>query len=105
MNGVEQGYASNGGSAASSQFMGAVLTGPDSRTSVFARSLGIQAQAFNMVKGMQVWETLKGGTNECENCSSVSVQPVPQGTKRVMVCVLLEAMSTAALLYVEKVIP
>ena len=84
--------------------MGAVLTGPDSRTSVFAKTLELQAQAFNMVRGKPVWETLKGGTNECGNCSSVSLQPVPQGTKRVLVHVVWEAvLSTAALLYVEKV--
>ena len=104
-NNVQQVVDSGDGPAGSLQFISAALTGSDSQASVFARSLGIQAQAFTMVGGKRIWETLNGGTNECVNCSSVGVQPIPQGTKRVLVNMVLETMGATALLYVEKVTP
>ena len=81
----------------------AVLTGTGGTTSVFAQQLAVQAQSYQMMGNVPTWGTLPGGVESCNNCASVSLHPLPIGTKRVSISVLLAAGTTIAKLYIETV--
>lgn len=81
----------------------AVLTGMGGTTSVFAQQLAVQAQSYTMMGNVPAWGTLPGGVDSCHDCASVSLHPLPIGTKRVSVSVLLAAGTTIAKLYIETV--
>ena len=75
----------------SSQFaLEAVLTGLDTGLSLNVSSLRVQAQKAINVHGHIVYQTLPGGMGFCTNCAEVSVDPVPQGTQKVTVDMILE---------------
>ena len=80
-----------------------MITGLDKRTSAFAQSLQIQAQKAERLHDTQAWSTLVNGSNECSNCSSVHIQPLPAGTQRVKVNVLLEGAVSAGLVYLASI--
>ena len=79
------------------------MTGLDNTISVYARSLQIQAQTVDTLHDTQTWRTLVNGSSECANCSSVAIQPVPAGTDRIKVNVILEGAAAAGLLYLASV--
>ncbi|MCJ1231855.1 hypothetical protein MMC12_008534 [Toensbergia leucococca] len=84
--------------------LGAILTGLDGTTSIFAETLSIQTQTYQMIGNVPVWGSLPNGTDECHNCPSVDIHPIPVGTKRVVVNVVLQAATAAALMYLEAVV-
>ena len=80
------------------------MTGLDGTTSIFAETLSIQTQTYQMIGNVPVWGSLPNGTDECHNCPSVDIHPIPVGTKRVVVNVVLQAATAAALMYLEAVV-
>ena len=58
----------------------AILTSLDFHTSTNASSLKLQAQRAQNVQGHWNEQTLPG-SSQCTNCSSLSVDPVPDGTQ------------------------
>ena len=75
----------------SSQFaLEAVLTGSDTGLSLNASSIRVQAQKAINVHGHMVYQTLPRGMGFCTNCAGVSVDPVPEGTQKVTVDIMLE---------------
>ena len=60
----------------------ALLTTNDMEKSTFAASLSIQAQKRTTVHDTPVWQPLNGGSNRCNNCASISLNGVPNGTQR-----------------------
>lgn len=70
---------------------------------MFAQQLAVQAQSYQMIGNVPTWGTLPGGVDSCQNCASASLHPIPVGTKRVSVSVLLAAGTTIAKLYLETV--
>lgn len=83
----------------------AVMTGLDHKTSVFTQSLNMQAQTLDVDKNTRVWRTLDRGTSQCTDCSSLSIEPLPIGTQRVKVDVVLKAATAVGLLYLASVAP
>ncbi|KAL9118631.1 MAG: hypothetical protein Q9187_004823 [Circinaria calcarea] len=82
----------------------AVLTGLGGVTSVFAKQLSMQAQSYQMIGNVPTWGTLPGGVESCQDCASTVLQPIPVGTKRVSVGVLLKTGTTIAKLYIETIL-
>ena len=72
----------------------AVVTSLNKRTSVFAASVVMQAQAYD-----RVWRTVAGGSSDCLRCSSVTLAPFPLTAQRVKVDVVLSEDSPAGLLW------
>ena len=95
--------AIRGGSNTVGAMVEAVMTGLDNATSLFAQSLQIQAQTAETLHDVQMWRTLVNGSDECSNCSSVRIQPLPVGTQRVKVNVLLEGAVAVGLLYLATI--
>ena len=91
------------GTTAGATMVEAVMTGLDSTTSVYAESLQIQAQTAETLHDTQTWRTLVNGSSECSNCSSIAIQPVPTGTDRIKVNVILEGAAAAGLLYLASI--
>ena len=59
-------------------------------TNIEASRISLQAQVVvNPVGGKELYQTLPGGQTECNNCSSMGLYPVPEGTQSVMVDVVL----------------
>ena len=82
---------------ASSQYtMEAILTGQDITQSLNASSLEIQAQKSLNVHGHILWSTLPGGSSHCTECGTVSVDPVPEGTQRVALSVVVMDVGVVA---------
>ena len=82
----------------------AVMTGLDNVTSVFVQKLSIEAQRFEMEGDTLVWLAMMNGTNQCEDCASIGILPVPEGTRRVKVDVVLKDGTEAGLLYVAALV-
>lgn len=82
----------------------AVLTGMGGVTSVFAKELSVQAQSYQMMGNVPTWGTLPRGVGSCHDCASAVLQPIPVGTKRLSVSVLLKAGTTIARLYIETIL-
>ena len=81
----------------------AVVTGTDSKALVFADSVILSAQSYTIVENVPVWETLPSGSTECIDCANLELQPIPVGTKRIEVNVVLEDVTAEALLHLELV--
>ena len=81
------------------QAVEAILTGPDSNTSIFAANLGIEAQRIEELKGVRAWQVMENGTQSCQNCASASIPMVPPETQRISVKVAMQAASTKGLLF------
>ena len=93
----------NAASGKSGYVVEALLTGLDSRTSLVAQSLKIQAQAYELISNTHVWGTLANGSYECANCASVEIPSVPIGTQRIKVNLVLRTAS-AGLLYLASIV-
>lgn len=76
----------------------AVLTTPDRRSSIKARSMDIQAQRTDVIGNVQSWRTLKAGDQRCSNCASVGIVNVPIGTQRIKAHVELMPQTSNGLL-------
>lgn len=72
----------------------ALVTDADKRTSLYATSMVMQAQAYN-----GLWRTVAHGIIDCIGCSSVSFAPFPVSAQRVKVDVVLPAESPTGLLW------
>ena len=79
---------------ASQYSLDALLTGSNTLQTINATSLRIQAQKRVNVHGNFVTQTLPGGTVECTNCASVSLDPVPDGTQSISVDLVVEEVAT-----------
>ena len=78
----------------------AVLTGLDTRQTLNASLLRIQAQKAVNIHGHFVRQTLPGGMRTCQNCASLSIKLVPDGIQSVAVDAFFEAQK-AGTLYVS----
>ena len=83
----------------SSYALEAVLTDSDTRLSLNASSLRVQAQKAVNVHGRIQHQTLPGGMGFCTNCARVSVDPVPEGTQSVLVDMVLETRTQVGNLF------
>lgn len=78
--------------AGSSQYaLEAILSAPDLHTSVNASSFKIQAQRSRNVHGHVGWQTLPGGSSQCTHCSSLEIDPVPDGTQSIALDIVMAA--------------
>ena len=80
----------------------AILTTLDSQSNVNASTLDIWPMALDEDAFFKtpVWYQLPGeNASHCENCSTVSIAPVPPHTKRVHVNAELQPATESALLY------
>ena len=61
----------------------------------------MQAQGYDEAVGgsTRAWRTLGGGVGVCEVCANVGIEPVPAGTRRVRVGVVLPAGTEAGVLW------
>ena len=66
-----------------------VLGSDDLNASLFADTLQIEAQSVNELFGAESYHTLPGGIKTCSNCSSVLIQPIPEGTRDIKVSAML----------------
>ena len=67
----------------------AVLAGPDGETSLFAKNMSIHAQNYHTFPNQELWGSLPDGDNQCNNCGDIDISPIPAGTKRIKVGVIL----------------
>ena len=81
----------------------AVVTGLDNASCVFVQSLVIQAQSYSTMWDTQIWRTLNNGVNQCTECASIGIGPVPVGTQRIKVNIVLKD-ATEVLLYLASVV-
>lgn len=72
----------------------AVVTTFYNRTSLFATSMVMQAQAYD-----RVWRTVGGGISDCLRCPSVTLAPFPVLAQRVKIDVVLPENSPTGLLW------
>lgn len=89
--------------AANSFAIAPVLADQTGTKALVAKSLSLEAQSYQMIGNVQSWGTLPRGTEKCVNCGRAVVQPIPVGTERVAVDVVLAAGTTAAAIYLEMV--
>ena len=76
----------------SSQYaLEAILSAPDLHTSVKASSFRIRAQRSQNVHGHVDWQTLPGGLSQCTDCSSLEINPVPDGTQSIALDIVMAA--------------
>lgn len=81
----------------------AVLAQSDSRTPLIAQSLEIQAQTTDLVGNVQTWRTLNAGDNQCNNCASIGILEVPDGTQRIKTHIEVKPGTIDGLLYLASV--
>ena len=74
----------------------AVLTAPNHNSKTYASRMRIQAQTYGEAFHTQLWHTLPNGTERCHGCASLDLKPLPAGTKRVSVDIMLSSPSLAA---------
>ena len=60
----------------------AIVTGMDYYRFVNATVLAIEAQKSQLRNGHTLWQTIPGGSVQCEDCASVDMLAVPEGTER-----------------------
>ena len=77
----------------------AVMTGTDSHQTLYASSIDIQAQKYNLVHDIPLWQTLEGGASQCSDCASVGIDRLPYGTQRISVNTTFPAGTTGGTLY------
>ena len=73
----------------------AVVTSIDKKTSLFATSVVMQAQAYNN----GIWRAVTGGYSHCARCSSIILAPFPVTAQRVKVDVVMTEESPTGLLW------
>ena len=66
------------------------LANTSSIKSVFAQNLTITAETYSMRSNTHAWEPMINGTNQCADCASIGILPVPEGAQRVRVDVVVE---------------
>ena len=76
----------------------AIMTTQDSHVTQFVQSLRIMAQVA--INTPSQWLTL--GASQCEHCASVEMAPVPLGTRRVSVDVVLNTDAVAGILWLTE---
>ena len=59
-----------------------LVTSTDSLQSINASMLAVTAQKSQMVNGHQLWQTLPDGRVQCEDCATIGIASVPEGTER-----------------------
>ncbi|CAF9923758.1 hypothetical protein IMSHALPRED_006010 [Imshaugia aleurites] len=90
--GVNAGTTATYNAATSGTFaVDAVLAQPNGETSLFAQSMSIHAQTYSAFFNTEVWGSLPGGDNQCNNCGEIDISPIPAGTKRIKIDVTLPA--------------
>ena len=88
------GFASNANLATE-----VVLSGADDGTVTYqAQHLQIEAQDTNK-------KTLSGGFNQCDSCSSIGIEPWPQGTDTMLATFSYKGANDAARLYEASIVP
>ena len=94
-------------SATKSMGIEAVLTAPDHTSSMYARRMRIRAQSYREAFHTQLWLSLPNGTESCKGCASLDLRPLPVGTKRIAVDIMLSGpgLVTGGLLYLFHVNP
>ena len=89
----------------SSQYaLEAILSAPDLHTSVKASSFKIRAQKSRNVHGHVGWQTLPGGLSQCTDCSSLGIDPVPDGTQNIALDIVMAAGVKAGTLMLGSVL-
>ena len=81
----------------------AVVTGVDNVTSLFAQSMQIQAQTYDFSFNPGAWRTLANGSSQCSKCASIDIEPIPVGTQRFKVDVVLQSATVVGLLYLASI--
>ncbi|MCJ1253538.1 hypothetical protein MMC24_001350 [Lignoscripta atroalba] len=83
----------------------AVMTGLDITKKEFAAELLIQAQVIETYNNINRWRGLRGGTNECKDCASIGLSPVPEEAQMIRVDVILKQSTVeGAFLYFAQII-
>ena len=82
-----------------------VLTAPDHTSSIYAWRMRIEAQRYGEAFNTHLWYTLPNGTEDCRGCASLDLKPMPEGTKRIKVDVMLSGpgLISGGLLYLFRV--
>ncbi|MCJ1241529.1 hypothetical protein MMC14_009534 [Varicellaria rhodocarpa] len=81
----------------------AILTGPNFHTSSNASSLKLQAQRLQNFHGK--WNTqMLPGSSQCTDCSSLSVDPVPDGTQSFTLEVVMAVGTTVGTLLLGSIL-
>ena len=100
----EAGLPSNG--LHSSQYaLEALLTSSDTQLLINASSMRLQAKKSVNIHGWDMWFPLPGGSSQCTNCGSISVDAVPDGTQMIAVDVILEAGTGAGNIFLGSWVP
>ena len=60
----------------------ALVTSTDSLQSINASMLAVTAQKSQMINGHKLWQTIPGGRVQCEECATIGIASVPEGTER-----------------------
>ncbi|KAI4113018.1 MAG: hypothetical protein LQ345_005925 [Seirophora villosa] len=81
----------------------AVLTGTNMSESLFARSLRMSAQTSDALHDVRTWRSQVGGTAACADCARVWIAPVPSGTERIVLQVVLKTGTVGGLLFLSSV--
>ncbi|KAI4089056.1 MAG: hypothetical protein LQ344_005627 [Seirophora lacunosa] len=81
----------------------AVLTGTNMSESLFARSLRMSAQTSDALHDVRTWRSQVGGTAACADCARVWIAPVPSGTERIVLQVVLKTGAVGGLLFLSSV--
>ena len=72
-----------------------VLTKPDHMSTMYAKKMRVLAQTFDEMYGTRVWRTVKDGRMDCKTCPQLGPKPMPVGTRRLHVDLMLSAMDLA----------
>ena len=80
-----------------------VSTAAEGTSVLKASSLSIQAQINRPMYGVDIWETLPGGSNDCCDCASVGIQPLPAGTQRIHIDAVLGESQSAGQIYLTSI--
>ena len=67
----------------------AVLTAPDQVSSMYASAMQIKAQRYEKAFNTYLWHSLPNGTELCRGCTSLDLTPLPEGTKRIKVDIMM----------------
>ena len=81
----------------------AVLAGLNPNSAVIASSIEIQAQTYDTFSNVQTWRSLPNGTEQCNDCGSIAITPVPDGTQRFSIKAVLQPGTAGALLYLASI--
>ncbi|MCJ1376849.1 hypothetical protein MMC20_008094 [Loxospora ochrophaea] len=101
--GAQQGAGAGAGAGQNQQAaVGISLTGENGQTDPqTAAFLQIEAQRETELFGATTYTTLPGGLHACEQCSSVGIYPLPEGTQRLHASYELAGSSGARMYWTE----